>query len=317
MDTRNRVTHARTRYGRRLLGRSGLAVALFAAAVGTALSRGAERPASTGLAPAPASRITGFTAPFQTVTLAAVRTGRLAERCVPEGSPVSAGERVIRIDAEVQARRVELSEAEAASTIEIELAEVRLAVARTDLERLQGAREAAAATANELRSAEAAVRAAELELAKAKFQHEQAGRALALERAILDEFTIKAPFSGVVTEHLRQVGDTIEDRESIAQVVQLDPLVISVDCPIELAPVVQTDTMATVTCGEGFGPPRDARVVFVNPVADAASQTFRVKLHVPNSDGRWLAGMRVGVAFQAASDPAPAGDAPTPASARR
>lgn len=317
MDTGFSGRYARTTRRRPRPGRAGLAAALFAATVGTVFTTGAEQLVATVVGPARAGEITGFTAPFQAVTLAAVRTGRLAERCVPEGAAVSAGDRVIRIDDDVQARRVELAEAEAASTIEIELAEVRLGLARTDLERLQGAREVSAATANELRNAEAAVRAAELELAKAKFQHEQAARSLALERAILEEFTIRAPFSGVVTEHLKQVGDTIEDREGITQVVQLDPLVVSVDCPIELAPLVQTGTTGVVACGEGFGPARDGRVVFVSPVADAASQTFRVKLHVPNADGRWLAGMRVSVTFGEAAESARASDSSAPAPERR
>lgn len=317
MDTGFRSRHARTNDKRIWLGRKGLAGALFTVMVGTAFSTDAEQSAAKATGPAPAGQITGFTAPFQAVTLAAVRTGRLAERCVPEGAAVSAGDRVIRIDDDVQARRVELAEAEAASTIEIELAEVRLGVAQTDLERLRGARELSAATANELRNAEAAVRAAELELAKARFQHEQAARSLALERAILEEFTIRAPFSGVVTEHLKQVGDTIEDREGIAQVVQLDPLVVSIDCPIELAPLVEVGVDAVVTCAEGFGPPRGGRVVFVNPVADAASQTFRVKLHVANADGRWLAGMRVGVTFGEAAASGRAIDSSAPAPERR
>ncbi len=306
---RSKCSSSATRRSRRRETRLGLALALLAGTLGLALGAGES-------GHPPHAEVTGFTAPYQSVMLAAVRTGRVQSQCVAEGAATRAGDVVVRLDGAVQQRRVELAEAAAATTIDIDLAQVRLDQAQLELARLRSAERQSAATANELSTAEGAVRAAKLELAKATFQHEQALRELALERAILDEYTITAPFNGLITEHAKQVGDTVEDREGLVQIVQLDPLVVTVDCPIELAAAVKCGGEALVDGGDRFSSTRTARVIFVNPVADAASQTFKVKLHVPNQDGVWLAGMRVSVSFQGALS-APLADATPPSSGRR
>lgn len=272
------------------------------------LSVGAGREPVARLAPVDAATVTGFTAPSRAITLATVRTGRIAELPAAEGAAVQTGDVVVRLDDAVQRQRVHIAQGVADSTLEIELAQVKIVIAHSDLDRLTAARANSAATATELTSAEAEVKSATLELERAKFRQDQAVRELALEQAMLDEFAIKAPFSGFVTEHLKQVGDTVEDREGIARLVQIDPLVVTVDCPIKEAAALRPGSAGAVTPPEGFGPPRTGAVVFVSPVADAASQTLKVKLHVPNADARWVAGMRVEVKF--------AGDAPTFPAAR-
>ncbi len=264
----------------------------------TGVGRGADEAARVASATAPPG-VTGFTAPAHVVTIAAVTTGRIAELPVAEGAAVRSGEPVVRLDAAVQQRRVEIAAGLAGSTLEIEAAQVRREQAEAEWQRLQHIAEVSASTQKERSDAAADLRAAEVAVAQAQFRRAQAVRELALQQALLDQLEVRAPFSGFVAERVREVGDTVEDREAILKLVQLDPLLVVVDCPLALAGRVQLGQRAVLSPVETRDAPRTGEVIFVSPVADAASQTVRVKLHVPNQDAGWHGGMRVNVSLEA------------------
>ena len=54
-----------------------------------------------------------------------------------------------------------------------------------------------------------------LEYELALFEHEQAGKVHEREQKLLNEFRIRAPFSGYVAEHLKHVGDTVDQLEGM------------------------------------------------------------------------------------------------------
>ena len=82
-------------------------------------------------------KLTGFTSPFRTVTLAALRTGRIKAISVEEGQMAEVGAVTVEMDDETQLRRLEIASALAESTVEVELARVKLADAQAELERLE------------------------------------------------------------------------------------------------------------------------------------------------------------------------------------
>ena len=119
------------------------------------------------------------------------------------------------------------------------------------------------------------------------------------ENKILREFRLRAPFSGYVTRHLKQVGETVDQLEGIVTLVQLDPLRVLVDCPLAMEQSVFLGDAVSIRLGEAPGEQRVGTVVLVSRVADGASQTFRIKLTVDNADGAWVAGAKVSVVFGA------------------
>jgi RND family efflux transporter MFP subunit len=280
---------------RRRWAAASLAVLLLTVTGVTSVDPSAARPL--------AAEITGFTAPLREATLASTTPGRLAEILFNEGARVEAGAVVVRLDSAVQERRAALAEAQAESTLDADLAALRLVEARTAREHLETVADAAA-SAYERITARIAVQLAEVELARAEFRRQQAAREAGLQRALLDEYQIRAPFAGVVVEHLRKPGETAEEREGLVRLVQLDPLVVTLDCPLELAALTRIGTVVSVAPDEASGGARAATVAFVSPVADAASQTVRIKLNVPNADGVWIPGMRVRAAWPPADAPA-------------
>ena len=111
----------------------------------------------------------------------------------------------------------------------------------------------------------------------------------------MDELSLEAPFRGYISERLKEVGDTVEEREAILTVVQLDPLVVELDCALGDTPRLRAGQRVRIAPLDVSQAARVGEVYFVSKVADPASQTFKVKIWVPNADNSWAAGVRVAV----------------------
>lgn len=272
--------------------RGWLLLAVMFAAIGS--TRAGDAIQSTAI-PEDATRLLGFTAPSRTVALATAQVGRIVTLPVDEGDHVDAGDIVIGLDDSVQRKRTDLARAAAESTLAVELAQVRLRQARNELERVQALTPQAAVSEKELNDALANAEAAALSVAQARFQHAQAVRQFALQQALLDEHQVRAPFAGYVAERLHDLGDMVEDRETILTLVQLDPLEVTFDCPLEFAHGLDVGKQVRFEARHVGRETRLGEIVFVSRVADAASQTLKVRARVPNPDGGWIGGMQVTV----------------------
>ncbi len=295
-----------TRYLQAQSGQASRMVACGLALLALARALPAQERTAPAALPPPSTGVIGFTAPLRTITLAPLRTGRIAKLLVDEGEFIEGGKPAVLLDDTVQRHQVEIARAQAASTLEADLARVRMEQAAAELKRIEALARSTNASSKELADARANARAAELTWQEAVFKHEQAQRQYALQQAMLDELHLKAPFSGYVAQRHKDVGDTVEEREGVLTLVQLDPLVVMLDCPLELASVVRAGRAVRVLPLDTGLPPRTGEVYFVSRVADPASQTFKVKVRVPNADTAWVAGLRVRVDF-----PAPAATAHT------
>ncbi|MFQ5495625.1 MAG: efflux RND transporter periplasmic adaptor subunit, partial [Phycisphaerae bacterium] len=185
------------------------------------------------------TEVAGITSPQRTTTLAALRPSRIVQLKVSEGQTVREGELLVVLDDGVQRLRVEMAKAGADSLLGIELAQTRLREALVSLERLRHLTVGDSATDNELLEAETEAERARLLHKVAKFDHQQAAREYEYQQLLLERLHLRAPFSGYVTEILTEVGETVTEAREILRIVELDPLEVSIDCPLKLAGVVQ------------------------------------------------------------------------------
>lgn len=268
--------------------------------------RNAGVPAASGDGRTPGDRrVVGFTAPQHKATLAALQQGRIATFLVQEGQRVQAGALLVELEAEVQQARTEIARLEAESTLDIDLARVRLDWAERELERV--VQLGGTAAVKELSDARAEAEIRRVELALARRKHEQALVTYTLQRGVLEQHRIRASFDGYVSARLKDVGETVEEREGVLVLVQLDPLLACVDCPAELAAGIHQGDEYVVCPVDPRWPPRAGVVQFISPVVDAASQTIKVKLRIGNEDGQWPAGLSVAVDFSTAGRSAASG----------
>ncbi len=161
--------------------------------------------------------------------------------------------------------------------------EARLAAASEDLEIAR-----AGPTAAEQRVAEAAVVAAQARVARAE------------ER--LGKTVIRAPYDALVTERFVDIGErvTAMPRVEILEIMDSEPLLAQVDVPERLLCGMAVGDRVRV---RAQGLPEEAAgiVSLINAKVDSATRTCRVRVALPNADGRLRPGQFARVTFRAAT----------------
>lgn len=125
----------------------------------------------------------------------------------------------------------------------------------------------------------------------AKLRHQEA-------KARLEQRIVRSPLNGRVAVLKHRRGETVEKLQPVMVLVQLDPLWIEFDCPIEDEEFFQVGRRVGVQVdrhGKGWGESRQAKVVYTAPTVNPASQTLRVRLEMRNADKPWKAGIKVWV----------------------
>ncbi|HQQ77178.1 MAG TPA: efflux RND transporter periplasmic adaptor subunit [Thermoanaerobaculia bacterium] len=210
-------------------------------------------------------------------------SGTVAEVYVTQWVRVKAGTPLARLDTR------EADAAVAAARAAALQAEVAVQRAARELERSAKLKQAGLATQqglDEARTADEAARAGE---AAAKAQ-------LAMAETRRTKAVLRAPIDGVVATRNVNVGDFVENMGNPP------PMFRIVDNRLlELTASVPSARMAELRPGQPFAFSSDAfpgrefagRVSFINPAADEASRTVKVKTEVPNPDESLKAGLFV------------------------
>ncbi|WP_119167852.1 efflux RND transporter periplasmic adaptor subunit [Algihabitans albus] len=206
--------------------------------------------------------LTGHTEAVRAVDVKAETFGQIEELLVEKGERVAVGQLIARIDA--RDRQARLREAQAL----LRQRQIEFEAARKLNERGFRAETQLAESRATLDAAEATVEAAEV---------------------ALEDLQIVAPFEGVLDDRMMDLGDYVETGDSIARVVDLDPVLV-------IAPANERDVRhlrvgepgsAMLATGEEIW----GRIRFVASEANSQTRTFRVELEVDNPDGQVPAGM--------------------------
>lgn len=204
----------------------------------------------------------GRTEPDRVATLRAEVNGQVKQIFALEGDVVKAGDKLVKLDENDLPQRI----ASAKATLKQRLIE----------------QEGAQSLGKKGYQSQATQAQAEANVATAQAQ------LFALELA-LENTLIVAPFDGVVDKHFMEVGDYLRDGDSIATVVDLDPLVIRAD-------VTEAD-VADLTVGQlaqgrlVAGETMSGSLRYIASVSSEGTNTFRIEVAVPNADRALLAGM--------------------------
>ena len=227
-------------------------------------------------------RLDGLVEATQQTTVSAQTSGQVDEVLFDVDNYVTKGQVIVRLkDTEHRAR---LTQAEASA----EAAQARLAEARRDFERTKGIFTKDLASTAEMDRATTALQSAEA-------QAEAAAASLEQAREQLSYTQVRAPYSGIVTERLVQVGETAQPGQRLMSGISLEQLRVVVDVPQNLIAQVRSSGRARVQQpGNGWVP---AEKLTVFPYADPASNTFRVRLDLKPGTTNLFPGMLVKTAF--------------------
>lgn len=132
-----------------------------------------------------------------------------------------------------------------------------------------------------------------IELELAKLQYEMAAE-------VNQQRAVHAPISGVVVEKLREIGEAVQASQPMFRLVDISRVYVQF--------YVRAEELASLKVGDEMNvrcPVLDAqgtftgKIDFIDPRVDAASGLMRVKVLLPNSDGRIKAGLRAEVSRRA------------------
>ncbi len=126
---------------------------------------------------------------------------------------------------------------------------------------------------------------------QAQERRKLATRELELAAAQLELRTIRAPVSGVVVERFMSPGEYVEQKP-ILRLASIDPLRVDVLVPAVAFGQVEPGMKGSVVPELLKTGQHMAVVKSVDRVIDAASNTFRVRLELPNPDAAIPAGLR-------------------------
>jgi RND family efflux transporter MFP subunit len=231
--------------------------------------------------------------------LAAPAAGVLKEVLVDRGDRVQRGDVVARLDSTVEEATVALDKARAASEAAVASRSARVEFLTVKRDRVRQLQTRGTIAQAELDEAEAELAVATADLADAQDQRRTARLEYDRSVAILNQRSIRSPIDGVVVERRLAGGEYTYDQAPILVLAEIDPLNVEVYLPISAFPKIRRGMIAFVRPAEPIGDNYRAAVETVDMVFDARSDTFGIRLNLPNPDYRIPAGLRCEVEFAA------------------
>lgn len=241
----------------------------------------------------------GLIEAFRVIRLGAAVDGLLESVQVDRGDIVAKDQVVATLEARVEKATVALAKARTDMK-----AEQRSRRARLDYQETKLARDERLHGRGILSDHELAVSRTERAVAQeALEQADERQRIAALEQkraeANLELRTIRSPIDGVVIERFLSEGELVtrQQQSKIVGLAQIDPLKVEVIVPGEFFGAIERGMKVWVIPTEFSQYESAATVRIVDRIIDAASDTFRVSLELPNPDRAIPPGLRCRVQF--------------------
>lgn len=210
--------------------------------------------------------ISGRTAASRQIELKAQILGKVVEIKATEGTPITAGETIVRFDPEDR--------------------EARRQMAKARIEQRQTEFTAADKLANKGFQAKTQRAATYADLQEAKAE-------LAEIEEEIRRLTIKAPFDAILDEIQVEVGDVVQSGDPVATMYDLDPILV-------VAQVSEQERIKLKVGQPGAaslldGTKLSGTIRYITAAADPLTRTFKVELEVPNPGMQIEQGITTGV----------------------
>lgn len=227
--------------------------------------------------------------------------GVLDQVRVERGDLVKEGQILARLSTDIERASVAVAETRAKAEAELKGAEAASMLAKRKYERARELVRQRYISDQALDQALAEAHVAAERARQAREARNVAERELQLSTAQLSQRFIRSPFDGIVVERYHTVGERIE-REAVVKIAKIDPLRIEVIVPASQFGAIHAGQTAPVTPQLPQFGTLTATVTLVDRVIDAASNSFRVRLALPNPDHRVPSGLRCSVDFALATE---------------
>jgi len=211
-------------------------------------------------------------------------SGLVAAMHVDAGDHVPAGKVLLELDSALA--RLALQRADAA----LEEAQAHHAEARRQYEETQELVDRRLVPTTRLPAAEAAMRVAAAAVDRLRSEQRQ-------QAELLRRHTVVAPFAGVVSRKIAEVGEWVETGTPVLDLVDTQRLRIDVQVPQEHYATVDVGTPVEVRMDPMPALVLDGRVVMKVPVKNPEARTFLARIEVPDASEHMTPGMSARVTF--------------------
>jgi RND family efflux transporter MFP subunit len=295
----------------RILALTVMVLLSISIAVGAAGPEGSKPPAPPAAAPGAYTEDV-FTQPSRMIDLAAAVGGIVKIVDADEGTAVKANDPVVHLDDSTEALTVRIAKLIAEDKSKEE--GTRATMEQADYEAKVTTQLAGEHVEAELLMHQkvAAAEVAKFEYEAAKKAREKAVMDLEGAKINLERRTIRTPLPGLVTRMPKDPGEAVQPLETVAQIAVTDPLNILIHPPARLLGLFRVGQTLQVELLEPERRTITAKVELVNDIVEPASNTFRVRLLVPNADGHVPAGVKTRVTITGPESLKAPAAAPTP-----
>lgn len=231
-----------------------------------------------------AEQLEAFTEPYRRVAVPSPEIGVIAQILVAEGDEVSGRQVLAKLDDRVLQASLRVASAAKDAMGSVRSAETELKMRDAQLESYRGLHEEGNASQRELELAETEYRQAASRLQSVREDLEI--RRLEYERvkAQIRQRTLESPIDGIVMAIDKEVGEFVSPTDPIVMhIVHLDMLKSVFSVPFESASNLRTGQRVQLKVGYR-SVETDGVIEFISPVADAESNSVRVKVRIPNSN---------------------------------
>ena len=248
-------------------------------------------------APAMAADYPCLIEPRQVLKLAASVQGVVSAVAVDRGDRVRKGQLLANLDSEVEEANVSIARLRAMNDTQVAAAQAKLDYLRRKMARKDKLQNNAYGSAAELDEAQSDEKVAEAQYREQVLNLNQAKLEAVRAEGMLHQRHILSPVNGVVTERTLGQGEFLNDQAHILTIAEMDPLRVEGYLPISVYGHIKVGDVAEVLPEAPVGGSFKAKIVVLDSVFDAASNTIGVRLELPNPDLRLPAGIHCRVRF--------------------
>ena len=199
---------------------------------------------------------------------------------VEVGDVVMAGDILLQLDDEIETHRLTAAVA-ATRQAEAELADAR--------RRYQDAKRLL--KQNTISRNEIQLREAEVRIDEAALQRQTAE--MKRQEATVQRYRLKAPFNGVISERLTEIGEWIDPGKPVLTLVAIEELRAEFRVPQEFFIAIDEKTEVTVSLDALADKTFAGKIEAVVPVSDPSARTFLIHVVMPDVDSKMTPGMSV------------------------
>ena len=235
--------------------------------------------------------------PHKLVKLGSSDAGLLVAVPVDRGDLVARGQVIAKLESGIEAATAKLARVRATNVVELRSARARLAFQEQEYERIEKLHQKKVVTKKLMQENHRELALAKLQVQEAKLNSSIAKLELKRSLEVLRQRNLISPIDGIVVERALSPGEYIYEQAHVLTLAQIDPLNVEVFVPTSRFGTIKVGQRATVQPLLPESKVYFASVKIVDQVFDAASDTFGVRLELPNLDRILPSGVKCKVRF--------------------